>query len=416
MIEYELKQIGRWIYLYPSPQLGLLNKIKFAFTYIKKGAQFMANPAWAKVELFQTKKCRVPIGLLYQLEQIIKDNGDNVKKIIKMSTIKDIKNGDEGAYEFQKSAFKMVVIRGGGILQIPTGGGKTRIALAVIKASKLKTLVVVPTIDLKKQWERQISSDAEVKTYQSLKFKSQLQGFGLVVFDECHNTAAKTLQRIGLNLDDNAITLGLSATPFMRNDDNLKVESIIGPVIYKISLRELINDGYLVDALVYFHKVPNDKILHRDYFETYNDFVLNNCTRNQKIVMLAAEAEGYTLVLVKLIEHGQKLYNMLKDSKQDVIFLNGSSKNRDEKMDHKIIIATSIFDEGIDIPHLETLILAGGGKSAIKTTQRIGRALRKFPGKKTAVVHDFYDDVKWLKFHSQERINIYKKDFEVTII
>ncbi len=82
-------------------------------------------------------------------------------------------------------------------------------------------------------------------------------------------------------------------------------------------------------------------------------------------------------------------------------------------MNHRIIIATSIFDEGIDIPHLETLIIAGGGKSAIKTTQRIGRVLRKFPGKSKAMVHDFADDCRWLKDHYKERRTIYEDDFEV---
>jgi superfamily II DNA or RNA helicase len=135
--------------------------------------------------------------------------------------------------------------------------------------------------------------------------------------------------------------------------------------------------------------------------------------RNGKIVRLAETSTGPVLILVNHIEHGNDLFSFLDALGEDVIFLNGGSKKRNEKMDHRIIIATSIFDEGIDIPHLKHLIIAAGGKSAIRTTQRIGRVLRRFPGKNVAMVHDFVDNCRWLKKHYLERRAIYEQDFEI---
>lgn len=412
MTEYKLTQKGRWIYIRPFPEPKLLNLIEKEFSYIKKGSQFMPNPMWAIVKLYQKGRGRLPIGLLDRLSKLLCDNDISHLEITHRHSLMNLKEEVRELYDFQRSALRTVLINRGGILQIPTGGGKTRVAISVIKILNVPTLVIVPTLDLVEQWRSQVSKNVHVRTYQGLKSKKYIQQFSLVIFDECHRVAAKTLQLIGLNLNEEAITLGLSATPFMRDDDNLKVESILGPVIYKISLRELIRDNYLVDALVHFHHLNHMDADFMDYPMTYNEYVLKNNERNSKIIDLCRDSNGPVLILVKLIEHGQLLHDVLRIN-HDVIFLNGSIKDRKDKMNHKIIIATSIFDEGIDIPHLETLIVAGGGKSAIKTTQRIGRVLRKCSGKKVAMVHDFKDSVRWLNKHYEERRKIYEQDFEV---
>ena len=415
-MKYKLIQKGRWVYIRPFPEQTALKLLEQAFTYTKKGSQYMPNPEWAKVKLYQKGRGRIPIGLLHKTERLFKAYDISYEKQTHTSILGNFNEFSDGLYSFQKSALRMILIRSGGILQIPTGGGKTRIAIAAIKSINLPTLVIVPTLDLVEQWKVQVSPDIHVRTYQGLKSKKYIQQFGLVIFDECHRVAAKTLQLIGLNLNEEAITLGLSATPMMRDDDNLKVEGVVGPIIYKISLRELINEGYLVDALVHFHYLDPMDSEFMDYPTTYNNYVLYNNQRNYKIFDLARDSAGHVLILVKLIEHGNMLFKLLEESGEDVIFLNGSSKLRHKKMNHRVIIATSIFDEGIDIPHLKHLIIAGGGKSAIKTTQRIGRVLRNSPGKKIAMVHDFADNCKWLSRHYEERRTIYENDFEVVYV
>lgn len=72
-----------------------------------------------------------------------------------------------------------------------------------------------------------------------------------------------------------------------------------------------------------------------------------------------------------------------------------------------ITIASSIFDEGIDVKPLDALILAGGGKSQTRALQRIGRVIRPFDSKKDAVVVDFFDDMKYMRNHSKKRIKMY---------
>ena len=70
---------------------------------------------------------------------------------------------------------------------------------------------------------------------------------------------------------------------------------------------------------------------------------------------------------------------------------------------------STIFDEGVDIPEVNVLIIAAGGKSEVKTIQRIGRGLRK---KKVGgvLVFDFKDASKFLDRHSIDRIKVYQKE------
>ena len=121
--------------------------------------------------------------------------------------------------------------------------------------------------------------------------------------------------------------------------------------------------------------------------------------------------------MVVRVNHGNVLMEKLK-SHLAVAFLDGqkSSKERlstikmmkDGNLD--VLIASKIFDQGVDIPELDALVLAGSGKSSGRALQRIGRVIRKFPGKKKAIVVEFFDNCKFLRNHSEARIDIYKTE------
>ena len=74
------------------------------------------------------------------------------------------------------------------------------------------------------------------------------------------------------------------------------------------------------------------------------------------------------------------------------------------------MIASPIFDEGVDLPEINSLIIAPGGKSEWKTIQKIGRGLRKKASNKPLIVYDFIDASRFLKKHSRARMKIYEKE------
>jgi len=81
-------------------------------------------------------------------------------------------------------------------------------------------------------------------------------------------------------------------------------------------------------------------------------------------------------------------------------------------MEHKIdcVLASKIFDIGVDIPSLSGLVIACGGKSTVKALQRVGRVIRKYPGKKFSVIIDFVDQAHFLQEHSKIRYKIYSSE------
>jgi superfamily II DNA or RNA helicase len=129
---------------------------------------------------------------------------------------------------------------------------------------------------------------------------------------------------------------------------------------------------------------------------------------------LSEQKRGTVLILVDRIEHGEYLQSHIADSQ----FICGElkKKEREEIIDNirngslSVVIATKLFDEGVDFPSMHTLILAAGGRSGIKMIQRTGRVLRLFQGKDRATIYDFIDRTKYLFSHSKRRVNILKKE------
>jgi len=120
-------------------------------------------------------------------------------------------------------------------------------------------------------------------------------------------------------------------------------------------------------------------------------------------------------VLFKQIKHGDILSETFKEAGLKFGHLSGKNSTEEREavkkdfIDNKIniILASTIFDIGLDFPSASGLVLAGGGKSAIRCLQRAGRILRPHKNKKFAAIVDFYDQVKYLKKHSFRRHEIY---------
>ena len=122
------------------------------------------------------------------------------------------------------------------------------------------------------------------------------------------------------------------------------------------------------------------------------------------------------LILVRQITHGKELYQRLQDL--PLYFVTGEVdgnvrdevKQKFEDGELKCLIASSVFDIGVDLPTLDALILAGSGKGSVRTLQRIGRVIRKAPNKENAIVVDFIDNAPYLDKHSAARIATYETE------
>jgi superfamily II DNA or RNA helicase len=131
-------------------------------------------------------------------------------------------------------------------------------------------------------------------------------------------------------------------------------------------------------------------------------------------IMFANCSLGPTLVLVPRVTLGEEYARMIEGS----VLVHSKMKKslRKQAMDDfkagriTKMIATSLADEGLDLPNVENLIMVSGGRSAQKTIQRASRALRIAPGKYHAMIYDFMDNFHPMAIaHSKKRIKCYKE-------
>lgn len=238
--------------------------------------------------------------------------------------------------------------------------------------------------------------------------------------DECHLASCNTIRIISENIDSETL-IGVSGTPMTGKEEDILITGILGDIIMDVNAEQLINAKILVPPTIKFVTTPASHTGSDTYQQMYKDFIVENPIRNKLIVtntkMLVDK--GYpTLVLFKQIKHGNILLELLQEANIKCEMLSGKDslkrradiKDKLESGEINVILASTIMDIGVDIPALSALVLAGSGKSAVKTLQRVGRVIRNSPGKKRAIVIDFYDPVRWLKNHSKARYQIYKSE------
>jgi superfamily II DNA or RNA helicase len=353
-----------------------------------------------------------------------------------------------------------------GIIRACTGSGKTLCAAMITAKFNKSTIIYVIGIDLLKQFYDLFSSifdepigfigngvcniqriniasiwtigaalkvdkkdiitddeydieEAQPNQSQTVEILNMLQNTKIHIFDESHVVTTNTIKSIYKTINFENI-YGFSGTPFRDDNTDLLINSILGEQIINISASKLINENLLAQPIIKFISVPQMKT-DDPYQTVYKNYIVENNTRNNLILKNVKQLleKGYTpLVLFKQIKHGQKLFDLIKDNGIKCEMLHGtdSLERRTEvkelisnkKID--VILASAIFDLGVDIPILDGLVLCGGGKSSIRALQRIGRVIRHYKNKKFAAIVDFYDQVKFLKKHSMLRYNIYSSE------
>jgi len=232
---------------------------------------------------------------------------------------------------------------------------------------------------------------------------------------------------------------GLTATPFMRTQyDNLLLMGATGDLACAVTNEQLISEGFLSVPTVYMRKVSgtmattfkgnfrSSKATSKYWREVEERGIKYYSARNEIIIREATAGPHPCLILVKTIEQAESI--KLKCQSMGVPFFPfltgsaGAAERRQAVADMRkgnlpILMATTIFDEGVDIPELRKVILASGGKSPVKLLQRIGRGLRKADGKSTVQIIDFTDTHHpMLQRHADERKALWKSQgFNVKI-
>lgn len=331
-----------------------------------------------------------------------------------------------------------------GILAAAVGSGKTETAVALYETlNKPRTLFLVHRKDLLHQTRERFATygiecgqvgDGEyqpglitVATIQSILqalghehkrhlATSLLHQTEMAIFDEAHMVAAKldggnAFVRVARQMPNAFFRYGLSGTALMRDRySDWLLLGTTGEILYRIKSKRLVDMGYLVPPRVIFEHIREPEACAQRWPACRDDGIVFNVFRNRRIAESARSQPKPVIVMTQLIPHAQILHEMLPE----FAYLDGSSPSEKRRrvlrglQDGTIpgLVCTTIFDEGIDLPEIRAVELAGGGRSAIKQIQRMGRGLRKAAGKSEVIIKDYFDhQSRILRRHSRWRMS-----------
>lgn len=259
--------------------------------------------------------------------------------------------------------------------------------------------------------------------------KEFLESVAVMIVDEAHHTSSDTWYNT-LRYCVNA-RYRVALTGSIDKSNKIlwqRMQALFGKVTSRTSNQELIDLGHSAKPTITMVPIraPRD-IQHLSiYMEVYRAGIVENEYRNKIIAGVTAkkfqEGKG-VLIIVNYTEHGDILSDMLRELKVDHFFMHGelpvadreAQFNKMRNGELKVMISTSLIDEGVDISGIDVLILGAGGKSLRQVLQRIGRALRKKKGENVATIFDFVDYTNpMLLKHSKERRKINEAEgFEI---
>jgi len=305
-----------------------------------------------------------------------------------------------------------------GVICAPTGSGKTLMGLALLSHLKHRTLVVVHSKELAKQWREVIHdrlgiaagfigdgkwTEGEVITIGMLQTLHRnpertcemAAQYGTTLVDEVHHVPATTFAEV-LSWLPTRYRYGLSATPHRRDGLDVLIHRVVGPTLAQVSTKDVQKAGATVPAVV--------KIIESGFFpgvvDSWVAFVnalVNDGNRNQLIVDIAEKSalKVPVLVLVERIEHAEFLAALVR---VPCVLVHGSMPAKEraaamvEIQNANITIGTvGLLGEGLDVAGWGALILASPISSRTRLLQAIGRIVRPHEGKVRGYVADIVD-------------------------
>jgi superfamily II DNA or RNA helicase len=334
---------------------------------------------------------------------------------------------------------------GRGVVVLPTGAGKTHVAVLAIDAVRRSTLVVAPTLDLVRQWYDLLRAtfavpvgvvgggDHDVQpitvtTYDSAHLHMEHLGarFGLVVFDECHHLPGPSYA-LASRLCLAPYRLGLTATPERADGRDADLEQLVGPTVYRRDIGELAGE-YLADyetVQVDVELEPDERAEHDAERALYLAFVAKNGIRlgsprgfGEFVMRSAQSMDGRRAMRAyrrqrelafaarRKLAYVEHLLDRHRDDRALLFTQDNATAYRiarsflvpvithqtkvTERSDilasfaagkYGAVVTSKVLNEGVDVQEANVAIVLSGSGSVREHVQRLGRILRKRDGK-----------------------------------
>ncbi|MCP8319193.1 MAG: DEAD/DEAH box helicase family protein [Candidatus Methylarchaceae archaeon HK01B] len=337
-----------------------------------------------------------------------------------------------------------------GVMVLPTGSGKTIIALKAIEVVNQPSIVVVPTLDLVEQWRSRLEKEFEVEvgvygggdnilkaltvsTYDSAYLKVGEIGnrFSLIIFDEVHHLPAEGYRQIA-EMFTAPYRMGLTATYEREDMLHKELPRLTGGVVYRLKPDDLAG-RYLSDYTLHKMSVEltdGEKIEYEKNYKVFKDYLssrgirLTTPNEFQKFIMRSARDKNARQALLArnrainiafnseakidaleeilksnleervliFTQHNELVYRISRRFLIPYITHTTDKEERHEILKRfkdgrfRAIVTSKVLDEGIDVPEASLGIIMSGTGSSREFIQRLGRLLRKREGKKAKLI------------------------------
>ncbi len=355
---------------------------------------------------------------------------------------------------------------GRGVVVLPTGAGKTHVAVMAIDARRRATLVVAPTLDLVRQWYDLLRATFRVEvgvvgggshevlpltvtTYDSAYLYMEHLGnrFGMVVFDECHHLPGSSYVLCS-QFCLAPFRLGLSATPERADGRDELLSTLIGDTVYRRDIVDLSGD-FLADyetVRIIVDLAPEERAEYEAERAIYRGFIqsrgINMRAENgwSQFIMLSSRDEAGRRAMQAYRRQRQLAFcapakldyveHLLHRHRNDraILFTQDNAtcyevsrrflvpaithqtkvKERSDILSGLVqgrygaVVTSKVLNEGVDVPEANVAIVVSGSGSVREHVQRLGRVLRK-KGDKRAILYEIVTADTTETFTSQRR-------------
>ena len=354
--------------------------------------------------------------------------------------------------DYQERALEKWMEDRRGCIVLPTGSGKTYVAMAAISEISQATLIVVPTLELIDQWKEKLKAFGEewvgeftgrkkeikpitITTYDSAYINAEKLGnkFMFLIFDEVHHLPSEAYMQIA-ELNAAPYRMGLTATYEREDGRHELLPELVGGKVFELKPSDLAGkhlSSYVIKR-IYVPLTEDERAVYMEKFRIFRDYVekkgifLKSVEDFQRIVMatgyderaydalraldearkIAFNSKNKLIKLRELLEkhRGDKIIIFTRHNelvyKISKIFLIPAITYKTPREERKLflngfkagkfraIVSSQVLDEGVDVPDANVGIIMSGTGSAREYIQRLGRILRPSKGKDRALLYE----------------------------
>lgn len=431
---------------------GAYEALRAALSYWKPGLQYdyayRVGRSDGKIYLagLQEDAIAFPTGLLDRALQALQpwapDLVDQSGPTPTASAVTRLSNGTT-LYPEQIRALESIVEHRRGLLALATNFGKTELIAATCASyARLRCLVLVNRQGLLRQTARRLQvllgervgrwgdgvrdlqQRVTVAMIQSARsgagrYATFLAQQGVLVVDEVHTVTNVETWAPVLGQCPAHIRIGLSGS-VKDAQHKMLMEAFLGPVLMTMTDGELVALGRSAVPIILMPTTGGATITETplgggaawdsegamlmEYPEIYEEGIVHNTARNTILVETAATAaatlNARVVILFYRLPHGELLARGLRQRGVRVALINGSSpedlveRAQCQLVDRtiQVIVASTVWNTGINLPEIDWLVNAAGWRSPLATGQKFGRGIRKkLEGPNQVVVLDPFD-------------------------